>query len=117
MGLGLSISKYIVSLMGGNMWVESVAGEGSKFFFTIMSQIGHLSMDATLDKAMPFGNRNILFVDTQYDRTGVVDRIQELRLKSYVIHNSLEVADKATCPHMDIILADSPSVVCYNVIF
>jgi osomolarity two-component system sensor histidine kinase NIK1 len=53
-GLGLSISKYLVSLMGGSMWIESVAGEGGKFFFTIMSQIGHLSMDATLAKTMSF---------------------------------------------------------------
>jgi osomolarity two-component system sensor histidine kinase NIK1 len=99
------------------MWVESVVGEGSKFFFTITSQIGQLSMDATLPKIMSFGNRNILFVDTQYDRTGAADRIQELRLKPYVIHNLLEVADKATCPHIDIIFVDSLSVVCYNGIF
>jgi osomolarity two-component system sensor histidine kinase NIK1 len=94
-----------------------VAGKGSKFFFTITSQIGQLSMDETLAKTMPFGNRNILFVDTQYDRTGAVDQIQELRLKPYVVHDSLEVADKATCPHVDIIVADSLSVVGYNDIF
>ncbi len=112
MGLGLSISKCLVSLMGGSTWVESVAGEGSRFFFTITSQIGQLSLDATLAKTMPFGNRDILFVDTQYDRTGAVDRIQELRLKPYVVHDLLEVADKATCPHIDIIFVDSLSAVC-----
>jgi len=98
--------------MGGSTWVESVAGEGSRFFFTITSQIGQLSLDATLAKTMPFGNRDILFVDTQYDRTGAVDRIQELRLKPYVVHDLLEVADKATCPHIDIIFVDSLSAVC-----
>jgi osomolarity two-component system, sensor histidine kinase NIK1 len=100
--------------MGWSMWVESVVGEGSKFFFTITFQTGQLSMDAILAKMMPFGKRNILFVDTQYDRTGVVDRIQELRLKPYVIHYSLEVADKATCPYIDIIFVDSLSVAGYN---
>ncbi len=95
------------------MWVESEVGKGSKFFFTITSQIGQLSTEATLSKMMPFGNRNILFVDTLYDCTGVVDRIQELGLRPYVIHDSLEVADKATCPHIDTIVVDSLSVVCF----
>jgi len=108
-GLRLSISKGLVSLMGGSMWVESEIGKGSKFFFTITSQIGHLSMDATMAK-MPFGNRNILFLDTLHDLTGVTDRIQELGLKPYVIHDPLAVADRATCPHIDIVVVDSLSV-------
>lgn len=34
-GLGLSISKYIVEAHEGKLWVESKKGEGSKFYFTI----------------------------------------------------------------------------------
>ena len=97
--------------MTGSMWVESEVSKGSKFFFTITSQIGQLSMEAMLAKMAPFGNRNILFVDTLFDNTGVVDRIQELGLRPYVIHDPLEVADKATCPHIDTIVVDSLSVV------
>jgi signal transduction histidine kinase/CheY-like chemotaxis protein len=34
-GLGLTISKKIVDLLGGKMWVDSELGKGSKFQFTI----------------------------------------------------------------------------------
>ncbi|MDR0307145.1 MAG: response regulator [Chitinispirillales bacterium] len=37
-GLGLAISKKIVELMGGRLWVESELGKGAKFLFTVKLQ-------------------------------------------------------------------------------
>lgn len=34
-GLGLSISKKLVEMMGGTIWFESGAGQGSRFYFTL----------------------------------------------------------------------------------
>jgi len=39
-GLGLVISKRIVEMMGGKMWIESELGKGARFIFTINAQCG-----------------------------------------------------------------------------
>jgi len=34
MGIGLTLSKRIIEMMGGNIWVESELGKGAKFYLT-----------------------------------------------------------------------------------
>lgn len=36
-GIGLSVSKKLIELLDGEIWVESVEGKGSTFYFTIPS--------------------------------------------------------------------------------
>jgi PAS domain S-box-containing protein len=40
-GIGLSISKAYVELLGGTIWVSSVPGQGSEFFFRIPQKVNN----------------------------------------------------------------------------
>jgi signal transduction histidine kinase/ActR/RegA family two-component response regulator len=49
-GLGLSISKKTVSMLGGNLNVESEPGKGSRFFFTIRMPFSQLKVGFVNEK-------------------------------------------------------------------
>ncbi|MDR0306913.1 MAG: response regulator [Chitinispirillales bacterium] len=44
-GLGLVISKRIIELMGGKIWIESELGKGARFIFTIKAKYGKKNED------------------------------------------------------------------------
>jgi CheY-like chemotaxis protein len=62
-GLGLVISKRIVDLMGGNIWVESELGKGSRFIFTIKIERGEKCVRSLLRPGVNWKNIRILVVD------------------------------------------------------
>ncbi|NEO82979.1 MAG: response regulator [Spirulina sp. SIO3F2] len=60
-GLGLVISQRLTQLMGGEMWVESIAGQGSTFSFTIEATQANLQ-PLNLNP-VELSGKNVLIVD------------------------------------------------------
>ncbi|MFP4049749.1 MAG: PAS domain S-box protein, partial [Desulfovermiculus sp.] len=62
-GLGLAISKELAELMGGAIGVESVYGQGSKFWFTARFVPQKAEVTPTLVVPEDFQDKHILVVD------------------------------------------------------
>jgi PAS domain S-box-containing protein len=66
-GLGLAISRALVELLGGKLWVESIPDIGSLFVFTIKTNIVNNTMETTQmnNSAFPydFKERTILIAE------------------------------------------------------
>ncbi|MDR2296129.1 MAG: response regulator [Clostridiales Family XIII bacterium] len=62
-GLGLTISKSIVEMMGGRIWIESELGKGSVFAFTVRAKRGGETRRSLLDPSVRPDNMRVLAVD------------------------------------------------------
>mgnify|MGYP006292443871 FL=1 len=52
-GLGLTLTKNYISLMGGDIWVESESGKGAKFYFTIKNHSNIVVPEPEITESKP----------------------------------------------------------------
>jgi len=95
-GLGLSISKHLVELMGGSLDVKSRLGQGSTFFFTARFQLSGKEVVAAESQALPADVREwkVLVVDDLESSRRVLENcLQDMGMETVAVAGSGQCLD------------------------
>jgi len=112
-GLGLSITKAYVEMLGGKIWVESESGKGSSFYFTLpyLPQKDAITSPSTAqvltDKENFHKLRILIAEDDEFSAMLITKAIQPFCKELFVAGNGAEAIEELRkYPEIDLVLMD-----------
>jgi CheY-like chemotaxis protein/HPt (histidine-containing phosphotransfer) domain-containing protein len=111
-GPGLAISKQLVEIMGGNLFMESTKNIGSSFFFTLEIPTKSVSANETITtadepKSAPFSGYRFLLVEDNKFNQLITKSVLEIWGGSVIItENGQQAVDILSTEKFDLILMD-----------
>ena len=110
-GLGLTITRRLINLMGSDIAVDSIPGEGSSFFFTLTLEEGQKPAEGTTvnDLATILRERSIrvlLVEDNRVNQMVAMNFLQNWGIHTVVANNGKEAVELIKEKRYDLVLMD-----------